>query len=689
MIRPLILALIFSVGLWAPSAVANNFPGQDVINDFESRIAELGDVQGQDILVDLLETENFERAVEDLTSISNLSIPQAEELLGSIIEIPDLNIPTGGQLLDGFIEERFNVSELTGVLDTLDNLRDRIQDPEILNTLVGNIAADIIPPQLAEAVSLVEELGQLGSIEDFADILATPEIAEQLQEIFDETILENPLAALEAVSALAEVFTNPEELIGLAIDEISEEILGAVAEAVPEVFAGLVELAGGDPAALIGDLGAQLIGNFNLGSFDLAGGASGDYEIFDREPHASPVAQSCRRLCSLVCTCDRPIQQNHINIRAHKTDEFIRHRTWMVDVFFREHIHYAMKLMTVQLSAVAMRQTFVIGKMFDAKHQQETQRLFQQLMAEAHRDYYPSESLCEIGTNTRAIAGSEDKSNIAQLAFTNRMQDRAQRSDHTLSGADENADRVSRILRFQEIYCNRGDNADGLSWLCAPHNTPRERRNKDINFSQTVLSELTLEADYLNEDLADDPDGEDVFALTTNLFSDELMPNMERLRLATPQGLPRQEAMKYMDLRSILAKRSVAENAFASIVAERVSGMDTVDYSFMRRILVDLGVHEDEINEFLGEHPSYYAQRKVLTDYVFENPVFYTELYESHANVLRKDTAIKALNLMLEDDMFDRQLESEAVLAVMLETMLRDEHIRVGRQITDLEPGDY
>ncbi|MEM8833655.1 MAG: hypothetical protein AAGB32_03835, partial [Pseudomonadota bacterium] len=570
-----------------------------------------------------------------------------------------------------------------------DGIQETLNDPEILNKLIGNIGSGIIPPELAEAISLVDELGQLGSIDDLADILAIPDIAEEIREIFNNSIFSNPLAALEAVSALTEIFVDPAEFIGQSIDEITEQVLGALEGAIPDVFQGLLQLAGGDPAALIGELAAQLIGNFDLGGFDIAPGETGEYEIFDREPHSSPVSQSCRTLCALPCTCERVIQQNHINIRAHKTDEFIRHRTWMVDVFFREHIHYAMKLMTVQLSAVAMRQVFIIGKMFDAKHQQETQRLFQQLMAEAHRDYYPSEGLCEIGTNTRALAGSEDKTNIAQLAFANRMQDRAQRSADSLSGADENADRVSRILRFQEIYCNRGDNANGLSWLCAPTDTPRDRRNKDINFSQTVLSELTLEADYINNDPADDPDGEDVFALTTNLFSDELMPNMERTRLATTQGLPRMESMKYMDLRSILAKRSVAENAFASIVAERVSGMDAIDYSFMRRILVDLGVPEDEINEFLGEYPSYYAQRKILTDYVFENPVFYTELYESHANVLRKDTAIKALNLMLEDDMFDRQLESEAVLAVILETMLAEEHTRISRQITDLEPGDY
>jgi len=40
--------------------------------------------------------------------------------------------------------------------------------------------------------------------------------------------------------------------------------------------------------------------------------------------------------------------------------------------------------MTNQLTATSMQQVQIIGSFFDAKHQLETQRMFQQMTAEAH-----------------------------------------------------------------------------------------------------------------------------------------------------------------------------------------------------------------------------------------------------------------------------------------------------------------
>jgi hypothetical protein len=352
----------------------------------------------------------------------------------------------------------------------------------------------------------------------------------------------------------------------------------------------------------------------------------------------------------------------------------------------------AMSLMTNQLSAVSMQHLFIIGKFFDAKHQLETQRLFQTLMAEAHVDYHPSEGLCEIGSSVRGLAISEDKGRVAQTAFVNRMMDRSLQNNDSMSAAGEESDLYSRIENFQSRYCNRYDNSQELEWLCQNFSPPAERRNKDINFVQTILSENTIEADFVSDVDGDtDPpdenqDAYDVFALSANLFGHELFPTMPRLILALGDGTPLSAALQYIDLRSIAAKRSVAKTAFSSIISERVSGSEEIDFSFLKRIVYDLGVPEDEINELLGINPSYYAQRKVLTDYIYQNPIFYTELYESSANVLRKEVALKALNLMMQDDFYDRQLESEAMLAVMLDVMLEPERRQVRRDITSLEP---
>jgi len=78
---------------------------------------------------------------------------------------------------------------------------------------------------------------------------------------------------------------------------------------------------------------------------------------------------------------------------------------------------------------------------------------------------------------------------------------------------------------------------------------------------------------------------------------------------------------------------------------------------------------------------------EVLTKDIYQNPVFFTELYDKPANVTRKGATIRALNLMQERDLYESQLRTEAVLAVMLETMLADEHNRASAALGDLEAG--
>ena len=427
---------------------------------------------------------------------------------------------------------------------------------------------------------------------------------------------------------------------------------------------------------------------------------AGKYENLDRDPKAEKVAKSCGGLCN--CTCQSPIEGHHRQIRAHKTDEFIKHRNWMIDEFFTKHILDAMGMMTSQLSAIAVQQTKVVGKFFDAKHQLETQRLFQQLMAEAHKDYQPSEGMCEIGTNIRSLATSSRKSDLGYVAFANRVMARQLRNGDNLSSPSENSDIYSRIDMFVKNHCNKADNSNGLNFLCAQGGDNKERMNKDVDFTRTIESQLTLDIDFTDQESEEEgagagagnesneeegqPDAEDVFALTANLFAHNPFPAIARLILATPEGIPKEAAYKYIDLRSVAAKRSVAQNSFTAMTAERAKG-DKEAAPYLKKLVTELGVKEDEVEDILGKEPSYFAQMEVLSKDIYQNPVFYTELYDKPANVLRKGTAIRAINLMQDRDHYKSQLRSEAALAVLLETMLAEEHNRVNAQLVDLEPG--
>jgi hypothetical protein len=144
--------------------------------------------------------------------------------------------------------------------------------------------------------------------------------------------------------------------------------------------------------------------------------------------------------------------------------------------------------------------------------------------------------------------------------------------------------------------------------------------------------------------------------------------------------MPRQEAYDYMNFRSVAAKRSVAMNSFSAIAGLKSSGDEEVA-QYLKRVVTELGITDNEVDFVLGEKPSYHAQMEVLTKKIYQNPVFYTELYDKPANVRRKGVTIRAINLMQERDIYDSLLRSEAILAVTLETMLADEHDRVAGKI--------
>ncbi|MCB1562971.1 MAG: hypothetical protein KDJ75_05290, partial [Alphaproteobacteria bacterium] len=133
---------------------------------------------------------------------------------------------------------------------------------------------------------------------------------------------------------------------------------------------------------------------------------------------------------------------------------------------------------------------------------------------------------------------------------------------------------------------------------------------------------------------------------------------------------------------SVLAKRSVAENSFNAITSMKATGTGG-SRDFLAALLEELGVgttgSPPDIDKLLGQdssgnpiNPSYYAQMEILTKKIYQNPDFYTNLYDTPANVDRKGVALQAIALMQKFDMFKSYLRSEANLSVLLELAVMD-----------------
>lgn len=377
--------------------------------------------------------------------------------------------------------------------------------------------------------------------------------------------------------------------------------------------------------------------------------------------------------------CEKPANESEES--ALKT-----HRDWLVYTFFQKQILPAMMLMTNQMTTVAMTQVAMIGSMLDAKHQLETQRLFQELQARAHKDYHPSEGMCDIGTNTRALAASDRRADLTQVTLSQRMISRGLISGTPLSMGGSVTDIQSRLKAYIKNYCNKADNGMNLAGLCT-EGAPKERMNKDVDFTRTVDLPLTINADFTKDDTSNQPDAEDIFALSANLYGHEVSPVIKREVLGNSEGLvARDAAHRYLDVRAIMAKRSVAQNAFAAIAGMKTSGgtQAAENGPFIKKLVTELGVPEADIEAYLGKEPSYFAQMEVLSKKIYQNPVFFNELYDKPVNVDRKAAAIGAIDLMQDRDIYRSILRSEAMSAVILETMLMREQNKLINEINTM-----
>ena len=103
-------------------------------------------------------------------------------------------------------------------------------------------------------------------------------------------------------------------------------------------------------------------------------------------------------------------------------------------------------------------------------------------------------------------------------------------------------------------------------------------------------------------------------------------------------------------------------------------------YSALKEMSGD-GISDDEVKKYLGDKPSYFAQMEMLSKKIYQHPGFYTDLYDKPANVLRKEAAMQAIDLMQKRDIYRSLLRSEALFSVILETELMKQQRDIENEI--------
>ena len=559
-------------------------------------------------------------------------------------------------------------------------------DPATANTIVSNIAQNGVSLQSAtdlvggmlggqingavgEALSKIPGLGNI-NINQIASQAISSGLQAALSGLNANQAVGQAAAALGILGgagAQAQIAQMQQQLQQAGVSALTGAVADAISKMLPPELANLLGGAQGIAGVLSGLIGG--------GASVITGGSGND---------PSPGGASCN--------CERDIANHHETIRAHMTNKRKEHELWLVTEFFTQHVAPALMLMAEQLTVAGMQQVQIIGSFFDAKHQLETQRLFQQLAAEAHKDYQPSEGLCTFGTAVRSLAASERAAHLAQEVVATRSMHRHSRNGEALTGSQEtggqsrgrvlNDDRSSRIKTFIERFCNKTDNNNTLDQVCKESQATPETVNRDIDYTRSLESKLTLDIDFHTAGHDNPSDDEAaIFALGANLYGNEVIPYIDYNTIkGFKEGRPMSGETQLMDARALNAKRSVAVNSFAAQVGMRAAGTGEAQ-PYLYKMVAELGVPEKDLETLLGKNPSYFAQMEVITKKIFQNPVFYTELYDKPANVDRKGVVLQAFGLMQDRDIYDALLRSEAVLSVLVDTMLQKEHDTLEEQI--------
>lgn len=324
-------------------------------------------------------------------------------------------------------------------------------------------------------------------------------------------------------------------------------------------------------------------------------------------------------------------------------------------------------LMAEQFTANMIQQMQMLGELFDAKDQLETQRLLQQKMAEAHKDYQPSDQMCTYGTFARDLVATERAANLTRNALATELMQREIGAGDSKATEPAVSDSLSRIADYRAHFCSQTDNGNGLNLLC-PTPAPPEMRNRDINYTQTIDMPLSLDINLTDANITNDERA--VFALIDNLFANDPMPG-------PPPGGMNQAKFQYhyMNLRSLAAMRGVVRSTIANVIALKTASPVQQDSnaSYLLALFREFGLEDNEIRLMLGDHPSYYAQMEILTKKIYQNPTFYTNLYDKPANVQRIRAAMTAIKLMQDRDIGAALQRREMLLSIMLELRLRQQ----------------
>lgn len=400
--------------------------------------------------------------------------------------------------------------------------------------------------------------------------------------------------------------------------------------------------------------------------------------------------------------------------------EFEAHRSgFMEGIFYGQIIKGGLQDMHNEGMSLAFRQAMMAGSFLDATEQLETQRLLNKLAAEAQRDYNPSGTInpalsggghpagtvCHFGSAMKAFPSARQNADLNQIALSKWNIKRNIGGLGTAGAASPADEFLANLYKFRKHYCVFADNNKeleelckgngGAGWFSGHGGFPRDP-NGDIDFVNTFEKYYTLDIDFTDGGTAT-PDEENISSLAANLYGNRVLDrSAEDMEPdAADNDNPTKFHQRHLWQRSVIAKRSVAANSFFAMAGMKAKSGPNGGRA-IRLLLRRMKLPEEEIDRLIrdgsaqGEGtqedaPSYYAMMEVLTKKLYQDPVFYSNLVDIPANVMRQNAAMESFGLMQERDIYESIQRSEILLSLLLESEIALKQGKVGGNLTGSE----
>lgn len=344
------------------------------------------------------------------------------------------------------------------------------------------------------------------------------------------------------------------------------------------------------------------------------------------------------------------------------------------------YIDDGFKGMTKELTHVIMSHAAIIGGFFDSKQQLEKQQTYQKLVAEAHKDYRPSDAMCRYGTYMRSIASSDAKASANEVLLSQVFSNMYTAEKWAATGESRDQTELSRVRRYVASYCDPSDNGGGLDQLCINSASVKSKNmNKDISYARILGDPLTLDVDYIEDNDGYTEREKAIYSLGRNLY-------MAFATQVQDDETINNQLEAYMQQRSLQATLSVAHSSFMHLVGQKsrapeFTSSEKPGWNFMKSMMREFNIPDDDIHMLLGDYPSYHAQMEVLTKKIYQNPEFYTSLYDTPTNVKRVNASMEAIKLMQGRDAYEASLREEMLYSTLVEQQIRKKIDKLGNRL--------